>query len=435
MRALAATATLVAACLLAGSEVVLAADGAVPTGFEFDLARSPLSPALHAKVVEVLNHVYSFEFEAAARAAEAIRAADPGDPTGEFLLAETYWWQSVNNRDRPELSARFREHIEATVALAERRLEQDEHDAISLFFLGSGHGRKAIMDGLDGRRFESVNTSVKARRYLKLLNRYHPEIEDAYLGLGLYDYFASQLPWFARILSKLLLGLGGDRERGVAELERAATRGLFTRVEARVFLAIAYLDTEGRYEEALGVLKDLNARYPANLDFYGMLAFAYRTRYDYANAIHMLQRMVERGASEPAFGRQSRQMTAYFLASTYKVAGEYDLALPVLDELVADFDPRAEWLAVSSLIERGRIHDLKGQRARAVADYERVLELKDFRGSRAKAKGYITAPYAMSAEERSHHLAHPPGGSGPVAGEPVASDAHSTGTDGSRNTP
>jgi len=49
------------------------------------------------------------------------------------------------------------------------------------------HGKEApVLDGLTGHRFESVNTAVKARQYLKLLNRYHPEQEDAYLGLGLW---------------------------------------------------------------------------------------------------------------------------------------------------------------------------------------------------------------------------------------------------------
>jgi tetratricopeptide (TPR) repeat protein len=288
--------------------------------------------------------------------------------------------------------------------------------------LGGISGRKAILDGLTGHRFESVNTAVKARQYLKLLNRYHPEQEDAYLGLGLYDYFASQLPWFARVLSKLVLGLGGDQAKGIAELERAARNGLFTQVEARIFLSIAYLDTEVRYEEALAILKQLNGRYPKNLDFYGMLAFAYRTRHDYANAIAMLETLVESAEHEPAFGRQSRDMSAYFLASTCKVAGRFDRAVPHLDRIVADPNPKSEWLTALSHLERGRIHDIEGRRDLATADYRRVLELKDFRGSRDNAKGYLNAPYTVPPEEASHYLpAMTPRGSVNTAQDPYSS--------------
>ncbi len=412
-----ALAALIAAGVMAGSSKAESASSSSSTpvhasqiSFTFDPAQSPLSKELHERVVEVIEHIYGFKFEEAIAKARAIRSADPGNPLGDFLLAEAYWWQAINNRDRPELAARFRDYAGAAIAASEKRLERDEEDPLALFFLGSANGRKAILDGLDGHRFESVNTSVRARKYLKLLNKYHPEIEDSYSGLGIYDYFAAQLPWFARILSKLLLGLGGDRERGIAELERAAHDGLFTQVEARIFLAIAYLDTEGRYPEALAILKELNARYPDNLDFYGMLAFAYRTQYDFTNAIRMLETLVEMGEHAPSFGHQSRLMSAYFLASTYKVAGDYDHALPVLDRLVTDVDPRAEWIAASSLLERGRIHDAKGQRQAAIADYRGVLDLKDFRGSRDKARGFIDKPYVVSPEERSHYLVGVGGG-------------------------
>jgi len=410
---------------LLAAAVLASAAAADPLSFDFESSRSPLTPELHGQVVEVLDHIYGFKFEAAIKQAGAIRAADPRHPLGDFLLAESYWWQAINNRDRPELAERFRKHVEAAIAGSEKRLEQDEHDALALFFQGSAYGRMAILDGMNGRRFESVNISVKARKYLKLLNRYHPELEDSYCGLGIYDYFAAQLPWFARILSKLLLGLGGDRERGVAQLERAASSGLFTRVEARLFLAVAYLDTEGRYEEAIQILEQLNARYPDNLDYYGMLAFAYRTRYDYTNAIRMLEILVEKGQHEPAFGRQSRQMSTYFLASTYKLAGLYDRALPAFDRLVADPDPRAEWIEASSLLERGRIHDAKGERTAALADYRRVLDLKEFRGSKAKAKHFIDEPYAVTEEERSRHLAAPPNRSASEMGDDPTDGANS----------
>ena len=153
--------------------------------------------------------------------ARAIRRAEPDQPIGSFLLTEAFFWQAVNNQDLPELTDRFRDESQRVQELCEKQLKKDQHHPTALFMLGGISGRKAILDGLTGHRFESVNTAVKARQYLKLLNRYHPEQEDAYLGLGLYDYFASQLPWFARVLSKLVLGLGGDQAKGIAELERA----------------------------------------------------------------------------------------------------------------------------------------------------------------------------------------------------------------------
>ncbi len=422
---------LLLACLAVATTAgaVAFADNAEPIGpptFVYD-DKIPLTPEQHRDVVAAVTHIYNFEFDQAIREATLIAAANPRSPLGDLLLAEAYWWQAINNLDRPELVAKFRDHAMSGIATCEKILDRDERDTMALFALGGLHGRKAILDGLTGKRLETVNTAVKARKYLRLLNRHHPEIDDAYFGLGVYDYFAAELPWFARILSKFLLGLSGDRERGLAEMERAARNGLFTQVDARIFLSIAYLDTEGRYEEALTILKGLNTTYPKNLDFYGMLGFAYRTEKDHANAISILEAMAEKAKTEPAFGRQSREMTAYFLASTYKVAGLFDRARPILDAILADPNPETEWLTATALLERGRINDAEGQRAAAITDYKRVFEVKEFRNSHQKAKDYLAVAYVVPMEERSHYLAAglgeesaTAGDEGQSAGDPTA---------------
>jgi tetratricopeptide (TPR) repeat protein len=271
--------------------------------------------------------------------------------------------------------------------------------------MGGTHGRKAILAGIEGHHFEAVSAALDGRKYIKRLNKYHPDADDAYFGLGLYNYYAAQLPWFGRVLSRLFLGLSGNHERGIAQLERASKHGLFTQVEARLFLAIIYLDTEGRYEEALAVLQELNQYFPENLDFYGMLGYAYRTRRDYANAIHMLEILVDKSVDNPAFGNRSRGVVHYFLGSTYKMAGRFGPAAGQLERAIALSDPEtSSWLLASALLERGRVHDLTGDRAAAIESYERVLEVKSFRDSHDKARGFIETPHTAPPEEVQHYL-------------------------------
>jgi tetratricopeptide (TPR) repeat protein len=352
-----------------------------------------------------MEHYYNFEFDAAETSARAIRDRDPDEPVGHFLLAEACWWQVINRPDLEDRLAVFEEAARETIRLGEAALERDKRDPLALFFLAGAHGRRAILAGLDGSHFEAVQASLTARKYLQRLRKYHPEYDDAYFGLGLYDYYAAQLPWFARVIGKVFLGLAGNRKRGIEELERAAERGLFTQVEARIFLAIVYLDEEQRYDEALAILRELNARYPDNLDYYGMLAFAYRTQDDHLNALRMLETLARRGADSPAFGARSRGLSRYFLGSTYKVAGQFVRALPELDravELASGGD--TNWLLAIARLERGRVHDLLGTRSGAIADYEQVLELRDFRDSHASARAYLEAPYSVPAEEQAGHL-------------------------------
>jgi tetratricopeptide (TPR) repeat protein len=306
-------------------------------------------------------------------------------------------------------------------------LKRDKRDAMALFYLGGVHGRQAILAGLEAKHVETVTLALDGRKYIKRLHKYHPDAEDAYFGLGLYDYYAAQLPWFGRILGRLFLGLSGNTERGIAQLERASRHGLFTQVEARLFLAIIYLDAAQRYEDAISILEELHARFPGNLDFYGMLGHAYRTVHDYASAIHVLEMLVDKADSNPAFGNRSRALVHYFLGSTHKVAGNFEAALEQLDRAVTlAGGGDNNWLLASSHLERGRVHDLLGRRADAVANYEAVLATKNFRGSHDKASRLLDAPYVALPEETRHYLtANASASTHPDPRKPAKGRAHS----------
>ncbi len=391
-----------AALLLA---LPLAGGGTRAAEITFDLAKSPLDAALHERAVRVMHAYYNFEFDTALAEADAIRRELPDNPVGHFLISEAHWWQAVYNQDEPGHVEAFQAAADRVVELCEERLGDDERDPIALFFLGGAYGRKAIIAGIESQQLAAVKASLAGRKYIKQLNKYHREAEDAYFGLGLYNYYAAELSWFARIVAKLLFGLSGNQARGIEELERAAGDGLFTQVEARIFLSIIYLDQEGRYDEAIGLLRQLNEQYPDNLSFYGLLAYAYRTNQDYANAIAMLETLVDKAAATPVFGRRSRSLSTYFLGSTYKVAGRLHQSIATLTQAVeAEADGANNWLLTNALLERGRVHDLLGERDQALRDYERVVQLRDFRGSQKKATALLEAPYEAPETETQHYL-------------------------------
>jgi tetratricopeptide (TPR) repeat protein len=96
---------------------------------------------------------------------------------------------------------------------------------------------------------------AETRRVSKL----DPENQDVYLGLGIYDYYAAVLShkwwWFPFAL--------GDRDRGFAELSRAAYASVFAKDPAQLMLAFFYF-REKKYEEAMSLAKVLIKKYPDN---------------------------------------------------------------------------------------------------------------------------------------------------------------------------
>jgi hypothetical protein len=57
---------------------------------------------------------------------------------------------------------------------------------------------------------------------------------------------------------------GGDREGGLAQLERASTLGLLVRGEAQFQIHVLYLWYEHKSKEALALVRGLQERYPHN---------------------------------------------------------------------------------------------------------------------------------------------------------------------------
>jgi tetratricopeptide (TPR) repeat protein len=98
-----------------------------------------------------------------------------------------------------------------------------------------------------------------------------PDLYDAQMGFGLFRYLLAKLPKSMRwILS--LLGFEGDLEGGLAALRLAAEKGVYTRTEAKLFLA-QFLFTEGRQDSALRYLNELRREYPTNTLFLVLYAF------------------------------------------------------------------------------------------------------------------------------------------------------------------
>src|SRR5262249_16941566 len=125
------------------------------------------------------------------------------------------------------------------------------------------HGRKAI----------SIT-----RRAVKI----DPDYSDAYLGVGMYDYYSDLYPRVVGVLAKLVLG--GDRLRGIKTLRMVAEKGRFSASVAKILLVEIYSeDPFGAKDshEAMRYTEDLRAKYPGSAMMHGaqLAAWYYAKRF------------------------------------------------------------------------------------------------------------------------------------------------------------
>jgi hypothetical protein len=105
----------------------------------------------------------------------------------------------------------------------------------------------------------------RARRELEEAAAANPDLADPSFGLGTVDVLADALPSLARGLSSFL-GLGGNRERGLSRLERAAAEGRTFALEARLFLLSIHSSRRRReYDGALSAADRVAAFVPRSV--------------------------------------------------------------------------------------------------------------------------------------------------------------------------
>jgi len=227
-------------------------------------------------VANILDHIYSGRPDLAIPEARQLQQQQPNHPLGYLLEAESLWWgiwcTSADYRygmtmarhrekqatDQPYLNLATRASV-----LADAQLKQHETGEMQLY--------AAMADSLLARlyslRWENRATAragVRAREHYERALALDPSLADAYLGLGLYNYYVDTLLTMARVL-RFMMGIpGGSKEEGIRQLHLAMLYGQLTPAVARFYLAINLHNYDQRYEEALQVLRPLVEEYPQN---------------------------------------------------------------------------------------------------------------------------------------------------------------------------
>jgi tetratricopeptide (TPR) repeat protein len=117
---------------------------------------------------------------------------------------------------------------------------------------------------LRGETRNSARAGIHARERLVRAIALDPDLADAYLGLGLYNYYADTLSAAARVL-RFFMGIpGGNKQEGIEQLQRAINKGVLAPTEARFYLVINLHNFDQKYEQALQIAGPLVEKYPSN---------------------------------------------------------------------------------------------------------------------------------------------------------------------------
>jgi tetratricopeptide (TPR) repeat protein len=223
-----------------------------------------------------LEKIYAFDLDGGLEEAQRIEQAQPQHPLGYLFEAEARWWKiwctsaefkygMTDTHRRPKLASdqHFFDLAQKVSSLAETQLKLHE-SAEMHFYAGMGLAMAARLYGLRVEARNTARAGVRAREHFLRAIALDPQLVDADLGLGLYNYYIDTLSGMAKVL-RFFMGIpGGSKQEGIRQLERAITQGQLTSDVARFYLAIDLHRYDQQYERALGVIEPLLTKYPSN---------------------------------------------------------------------------------------------------------------------------------------------------------------------------
>jgi tetratricopeptide (TPR) repeat protein len=208
-----------------------------------------------------------------------IQQEDPQSPLGYLLEADAVWWRiyySTANLIDPDVFAatdlpttpyddHFEDLLHAAIGKAEARIAAKQDVARNYLYEGMAYALRARLAGLRDKDLPTARAGKKMRAFLlKALER-DPNLTDAYLGVGIYNYFVDTLAAIVKIL-RWFIGLpGGSRLEGLRQMQLAAHKGELTRSEAKFFLAKDYSrSNERQYAKSMERFQELAREFPRN---------------------------------------------------------------------------------------------------------------------------------------------------------------------------
>jgi hypothetical protein len=220
-------------------------------------------------IARISDETLNSEYDKAISRTHELIAGYPKEPFPRFLLTTVYMYILRSYGDFPADEKYESYKREFSRASAEARKACDEYpvqNATIYFLRGMVLGAEGMIHLQDKEYLDSYSKGKSAVAALEKSLQIDPANYDAYLGLGLFEYYCSKLTGAIKILA-WLIGFSGNSEKGLEYVNKAMTRGKYAEGAAKVFLAYAYIQYEERLDEGMELTRSLRERYPRNFTF------------------------------------------------------------------------------------------------------------------------------------------------------------------------
>jgi hypothetical protein len=336
-------------------------------------------------ILNGLQDIANYNFQSAQENFMQLYKLDTENPAPYFYFA----YQILRMKDyySEEDYQNVLKYLNYAESLADKTLAKKPDDVNSLFYKAASNALKAFVEGFKGSWWESAQAGKEMRSYSNKLLQVDPNNIDALYFLGTYNYFADILPSVQKFIRKLLFIPGGDKDKGLSQLQKAAESGRYTKIEAMQNLLLIYTYFEKNCDSAQPYAFSLIKQFPNNPYFKLVLSHCYyrQQKWDHCTAalsnIPKKYSYLKQQDHAPLFYE-----IEYWLARCYLHKSEFEKAFNLLNDIINEHPTKPSWLYQWSLLSTAQAYDLLNDNENALLYYNKVLSIKDYRNAHSRVK-------------------------------------------------
>jgi tetratricopeptide (TPR) repeat protein len=321
------------------------------------------------------------------RELDRIGALDAGDYANDSF---------INGKHReadPKTCDQIKQLVSRAQALEEKRLESNPKDVGALYARGVTRAQFATYTALiEHAWFSALRNAVGARHDHERVLELDPHNLDAKLVVGAHNYVVGSLPWGVKAASTVV-GLGGNKEKGLEYLQAAAAGNTETSIDAKVILMV-FLRREGHLDESLQILRSLLPQYPHNVLFAIEEGNLLRAKKQNREAEAVYRRVWGDGRAGKYSGLHY-EIAANALGDLLRSEKDYSGAATSYDLVAQAPKPEAE-MAQKAAVNAGEMYDMLHKRDVALKRYEAAVAVDGGSPLADTARKRMKDPYTGS---------------------------------------
>jgi tetratricopeptide (TPR) repeat protein len=356
------------------------------------------------------DHFYNLDYDRAVQEFDQVLQRHPDDPfaVNHFLTAvlfrELYRMGALNTGEyandtfiraahRPadlKVKQQIKDLVQRALQLEEKSLNANSEDVAALYARGVTRAQFAAYTAMVERAwFSALRNAVGARRDHERVLELAPTDTQAKLIVGAHNYVMGSLPLALRA-GVTMLGIGGNKEKGLQYLGECAQGTGETGTDAKILLVL-FLRREHRYQEALPIARGLIQSYPH--DVLMALEEGNLLRAEgHDQEAAAVYRQVWQAGRQGFYDGLHYEIAALSLGDLLRSQKNYADAVEAYEQVTEVPQPDPEVLQKANLAA-GQMYDLLEKRDLAVKKYHAVVATDATTPFAESANRYLKEPY------------------------------------------